>query len=163
MKNLLNVLVVISIVGGAYFTAGRPELYKLVHVLVLIGIAAPIGKSWANSFTNQDRSRNTNQLFEYSWLRGAWTSKLLDFKSVNGSDRRKLANELFDERYVALLLVILGVWIFFDGTLRISSNWSAVQKDISWLFFMGLFFGYAVIAIAAKLIAGAHIYFDKQD
>jgi hypothetical protein len=163
LQKVNNFLVVLSIIGGSYFVAERSELYKLAHVLVLVGLSVPIGRSWANSFTSPRSSDSTNERFEYSWLRGAWTSKLLDFKDVNSSNRQKLAKELFDERYVVILVVILVVWIFAGEMLRSPIGGSAVATGIPLQIFVGLFLGYAVIAISAKLIAGLHIIFYKGD
>lgn len=163
LEKINNFLVLLSIVGGSYFVAERSELYKFIHVLLLLGISVPIGRSWANSFTNQNSSNSKNERFEYSWLRGAWTSKLLDFKDVNSSNRQKLAKELFDESYVVILAVILGMWIFAGEMLRSPLGGSAVATGIPLQIFVGLFLGYAVIAISAKLIAGVHITFHKGD
>lgn len=163
MKQIFNFLVAISIVGGSYFVAERSELYKLAHVLVLIGMSVPIGRSWAYSFTSKKSSDSTNEHFEYLWLRGAWTGKLLDFKDVNSSNRQKLTKELFDERYVVILVAILAIWIFAGEMLRSPLGGSAIPTGIPLQIFVSLFFGYAVIAISAKLIAGVHIIFYRGD
>lgn len=162
LEKINNFLVVLSIVGGAYFVTERSELYKLAHVLVLTVMSIPIGRSWARSFTTKSANSKDDR-FAYSWLRGAWTSKLLDFKDANISNDQKLAKELFDEKYIVILILILSMWIFAGEMLRTPLGGSAIFTGVPLQIFIGLFFGYAAIAILSKLIAGVHVFFHKGD